>query len=77
MTYAADRAEACPSCGAPTRETVEPYAFNYGVEAPTEVKVEVPVVSCTDVDCGFQFMDHRAETIMDAACEPLRARGSR
>lgn len=67
------RRDTCPCCQGAISEREIEHTFTYGVETPTELTVRVPCMTCAS--CGFQFLDYRAEDIMDAAAMPLRARG--
>lgn len=63
----------CPACGsARVSEHREAIKFEYGVGTETiQVSAQVPVCHCED--CGFSFMDERAETLRhDAVCRAIR-----
>ena len=62
---------ACFECDAPTGTEWREQAFTYGVGASAvELKVTLPVRVCRS--CGFEFLDHEAETLQhEAICAHL------
>ena len=61
----------CFECDAQTRTEWREHAFAYGVGASTvELNVTLPVRVCNS--CGFEFLDHEAETLQhEAICAHL------
>ena len=61
----------CFECDAPTRTEGREQAFTYGVGASAvELKVTLPVRVCRS--CGFELLDHEAETLQhEAVCAHL------
>ena len=61
----------CFECDAPTDTEWREHAFPYGVGASAvELKATLPVRICRS--CGFEFLDHEAETLQhDAICAHL------
>ena len=61
----------CFECDAPANTQWRPHSFTYGVDADaTELTVELPVRVCGA--CGFEFLDHEAETLKhEAVCAHL------
>jgi HTH-type transcriptional regulator/antitoxin MqsA len=61
----------CFECDASTRTEWREHAFTYGVGASArELSVTLPVRVCNT--CGFEFLDHEAETLQhEAVCAHL------
>ena len=57
----------CPECNSTEVITEEniPYLFPYGMK-PNQImlEVQIPIRKCQK--CGFQYMDHESEDIIDA-----------
>lgn len=62
---------ACFECAAATRTEWREHAFTYGAGASAvELKATLPVRVCNS--CGFEFLDHEAETLQhEAICAHL------
>ena len=62
---------ACFECGAPADTRWREHAFPYGTGASAvELNVTLPVRVCRS--CGFEFLDHEAETLQhEAVCAHL------
>ena len=62
---------ACFECGAPADTRWREHVFPYGVGASAvELNVTLPVRVCRS--CGFEFLDHEAETLQhETVCEHL------
>lgn len=61
----------CFECDAPAGTKWREHAFTYGVgDSAVELRVILPVRVCTE--CGFEFLDHEAETLQhEAICAHL------
>lgn len=61
----------CFECDAPVGTEWREHAFTCGVgDSAVELKVTLPVRVCTE--CGFEFLDHEAETLQhEAICAHL------
>ena len=65
------RAITCFECDAPATTDWRRHTFTYGTNSSaTELTVDIPVRTCRS--CGFEFLDHEAETLMhEAVCAHL------
>ena len=54
-----------------TTESMKDYTFPYGVAGPDQVEltVNIPVRTCNNKECGFEWYNWKAELIMDAYVE--------
>lgn len=65
------RAITCFECDTPATTDWRRHTFTYGTNSSaTELTVDIPVHTCRS--CGFEFLDHEAETLMhEAVCAHL------